>query len=55
MANEKRLIDANKLEGEALCIYTYGGVRYIPLAALKRSVHRGCRGSGAWAVVVEIP
>ena len=37
MATEKRLIDANALEGEAICLYTYGGARYIPLAALKRA------------------
>lgn len=32
-----RLIDADKLEGEAICLYTYGGARYIPLDALKRA------------------
>ena len=32
-----RLIDAEKLEGEAVCLYTYGGARYIPLDALKRA------------------
>lgn len=32
-----RLIDAEKLEGEAICLYTYGGARYIPLDALKRA------------------
>lgn len=33
----KRLIDAHVLEGEAICLYSYGGARYIPLAALKRA------------------
>lgn len=32
-----RLIDAEKLEGEAICLYTYGGARYVPLDALKRA------------------
>lgn len=36
MASERRLIDANTLEGEAICLYTYGGARYIPLTAIKR-------------------
>ena len=32
---ETRLVDANVLEGEAICLYAYGGARYIPLEALK--------------------
>lgn len=32
-----RLVDADKLAGEAVCLYTYGGARYIPLDALKRA------------------
>ena len=32
-----RLIDANALEGEAICLYSYGGARYIPLWALKKA------------------
>ena len=32
-----RLIDADKLAGEAVCLYTYGGARFIPLDALKRA------------------
>lgn len=37
MANKRRLIDANALEGEAICLYAYGGAKYVPLAALKRA------------------
>lgn len=32
-----RLVDAEKLAGEAICLYTYGGARFIPLDALKRA------------------
>lgn len=32
---DKRLIDANALEGEAICLTTYGGARYIPLRSLQ--------------------
>lgn len=32
-----RAIDADALEGEAICLYTFGGARYIPLDALKRA------------------
>lgn len=32
-----RLVDVEKLAGEAICLYTYGGARFIPLDALKRA------------------
>lgn len=55
MANEKRLIDANALEGEAICLYTYGGARYIPLAALKRAptVEAVEVAQGRWTPLVK--